>query len=942
MEAINLLRRVLQQVPAPQSGLQAQRRRLPPHELRFVLEYFNRPDRSSQVAAIRTLLGVEGFCLEPLTGDPGPLDRFLVLRFPYVERTLVQRDLFEIGYAFADALHLASAEPDLGTDFYADPELHPERPEIESAAIAGLCWVNGDAPPDHRWALRNAGILDAWAKSRGEGIVIAQPDTGIAKHDEIDGSMLALEHAADIIDGDPDPTDPLTPGTANPGHGTGTASVLASPEAGLVAGAAPRARIAPIRCIEDVKVFNAAPVAAAIAHAVAKKCHVVSMSLGGVPSRALHEAVRAAVAADMIVVAAAGNCVRLVVWPARYDEVIAVAGNNVVDRPWKGSSRGAAVDICAPGEFVWRAQRQSASDPTSVVSGGQGTSFATALVAGVAALWLAHHGREEAIKEARRRNTSVQRLFRSALRASARRPENWDVEDFGPGIANAAELLDIALAEIPAVAHEAVGAPGSSVRRLLDEEIGPGVSDGAFPWQRYEAEIATISLSQAKLGASVASLSPEAKVQSTRPSPQLSAAAAASGDSRLARFSEAPGKTTVARPLVRQGAPAGPRLVQLAMPAKTAGLESAGGVFLIDKARQYLQGQGRKEVLDRLEAIMNARAHPDAALRSKTLDDVDRAIGAIAGDQPLSREALVGLETLVKLNGRPAVRLRNGVIDVEDPRASEWHDRLFLLQQDPRFEKRTQSVGRIDVDGVHMGTGFVVGQGRVLTNRHVLQTFAAPVPRRNDPQGWVMTADTVTIDFADEPSSATAASRFRIKGVIGAGPSDIEEDLIDFTDLDAALLEVETSNAAGNELPGPVGLVRDMTKADARRQIFVVGYPARPASLPRTESGSIDEEVAKRLGVLFGSDYGAKYLSPGEVALPAGGLSGDTRAWTITHDATTLGGSSGSCVIGFDEPVSVVGLHFGGSWMRENYAHAVAALARDGNFLTDPALRWIP
>jgi hypothetical protein len=47
-------------------------------------------------------------------------------------------------------------------------------------------------------------------------------------------------------------------------------------------------------------------------------------------------------------------------------------------------------------------------------------------------------------------------------------------------------------------------------------------------------------------------------------------------------------------------------------------------------------------------------------------------------------------------------------------------------------------------------------------------------------------------------------------------------------------------------------------------------------------------------------------------------------------------------VIGFDEPLAVLGLHFGGSWRRENYAHVVTALSRDGNFLTDPALRWIP
>lgn len=53
--------------------------------------------------------------------------------------------------------------------------------------------------------------------------------------------------------------------------------------------------------------------------------------------------------------AAAGNCVGVVVYPARYEEVIAVAGINKADQPWKGTCRGEAVDISAPGEFVLRA-----------------------------------------------------------------------------------------------------------------------------------------------------------------------------------------------------------------------------------------------------------------------------------------------------------------------------------------------------------------------------------------------------------------------------------------------------------------------------------------------------------------------------------------------------------------------------------------------------------
>ena len=96
-------------------------------------------------------------------------------------------------------------------------------------------------------------MLAAWARSKGAGIVIAQPDTGVAAHDEIDASMFAVEQSYDVLDDDPDPTDPLTQGTANPGHGTGTASVLCSPEAGQIAGAAPLAKVDEERLIAQIQ-----------------------------------------------------------------------------------------------------------------------------------------------------------------------------------------------------------------------------------------------------------------------------------------------------------------------------------------------------------------------------------------------------------------------------------------------------------------------------------------------------------------------------------------------------------------------------------------------------------------------------------------------------------------------------------------------------------------
>jgi len=333
---------------------------------------------------------------------------------------------FAAGYALAAEFGLRTAEPDLPTPFFPEVDPPPEGAPVEEAfRFPPGCWVDAESGLPDRWALDRLRVPEAWAFSqaqgrpaRGLGVVIAQPDTGVIEHTELAG--VARVGGFNVLGRDPDPTDPLD--GQNPGHGTGTASVVVSPESLRVAGSAPTASHMPIRAITSVVLTSQVAVAEAIGHAIDHGAHVITMSLGGVPAAALERAVRRAVAADVIVLAAAGNCVRVVVWPARYEMCIAVAGTNSADRMWKGSCRGSAVDISAPGQNVLKANAARGG----AVGQGQGTSFAVALTAGVAALWLAHHGRADLIAAARSRGETLQDMFRRLVRATARRPAGWD------------------------------------------------------------------------------------------------------------------------------------------------------------------------------------------------------------------------------------------------------------------------------------------------------------------------------------------------------------------------------------------------------------------------------------------------------------------------------------------------------------------------------------
>ncbi|MFN3641329.1 MAG: DNA/RNA non-specific endonuclease [Gemmobacter sp.] len=419
----------------------------------------------------------------PLFGPGRETDRFRLITVTDVLAD-DRADLFDFARALRDLTGAETVEPDLGSDYFDDDRsTAPPEGSAESADWAFWCWVKEtqqNLPSHPDWAAAKARVAEAWAFSaaagrpaRGRGIVIAQPDTGVAKHREVPDAWKDDPKGANFVEGGR-PVDPMTGG--NDGHGTATGSVAASPEAGAMAGSAPAARLVPIRAIRAVTVFDQSRVAQAIDHARRTGAHVVTLSLGGLFSTALHQAVRLAVAQNVIVVAAAGNCVGEVVWPARYDEVIAVAGVNERDQPWKGSCRGPAVDIAGPAEFVLRADARDPADPGKV-GGGQGTSFATAQLAGVAACWLAHHGRDALIARLPRGMT-LQALFHRALRASARRPAGFDTARFGAGIVDARALLALDLDGV--MAGETVEPPPRNTPALVGELVAATLGTGGL------------------------------------------------------------------------------------------------------------------------------------------------------------------------------------------------------------------------------------------------------------------------------------------------------------------------------------------------------------------------------------------------------------------------------------------------------------------------------
>jgi hypothetical protein len=238
------------------------------------------------------------------------------------------------------------------------------------------------------------------------------------------------------------------------------------------------------------------------------------------------------------------------VWPARFSEVIAIAGVNKNDKPWRGSCRGPEVAISAPAEFVPRARRNAPTDPLDVVDGGQGTSFAVALSAGVAALWLAHHGRDH-LFSLLKPGESLSARFRRLLTATARVPDGLDTADFGAGIVDSDRLLalDPASLSAPAAGSELVSDRFMSVKSLIGETTsgleGAITPTGAFDWNRHALEASYLALRVARTRKAQSSLAADSgRVEAISRAPRFGSSAqfrqdaAASGDPRLIALSQ--------------------------------------------------------------------------------------------------------------------------------------------------------------------------------------------------------------------------------------------------------------------------------------------------------------------------------------------------------------------------------------------------------------------
>lgn len=262
---------------------------------------------------------------------------------------------------------------------------------------------------------------------------------------------------------------------------------------------------------------------------------------------------------------------------------------------------------------------------------------------------------------------------------------------------------------------------------------------------------------------------------------------------------------------------------------------------------------------------------------------------------PSAREAL---EAIIDADLRP-------VIDIVGGTFTSTHPLWTQLSADDavrgRLEACITSVCRIELPGdpqgrPYGGTGFIVGPGLVMTNRHVAEIFATGTGTR----AAIRPQARAGVDFAREHDD-TAGPVYTVSNVVMIHPY-----------WDMALLAVDGLQ----EREGLKLSLRDARDL-AGHDIAVIGYPAFDIRNPAAVQDS-----------LFNGRYGVKRLQPGELQGAGTTASFKKLVNAATHDCSTLGGNSGSAVVDLSTG-EVIALHFGGRYRERNYCVSSSELARD-------------
>ena len=296
----------------------------------------------------------------------------------------------------------------------------------------------------------------------------------------------------------------------------------------------------------------------------------------------------------------------------------------------------------------------------------------------------------------------------------------------------------------------------------------------------------------------------------------------------------------------------------------------------------------KSEIMDKL----NSGTFPYSPHTGLRIRDIRELVGR-AEELPFG--ALYETEAIVREFGRPVLFVQDD--DFVAPQSEVIARRMEANRLG--IKAAIQAIGRVEVlnhPGYDwLGTGWLVRPNIIATNRHVASEFTTRSGNRfTFRQNFLGQSMSAKMDFKEEHLRSTA-KEFVITQVL-----HVEDD----SGPDIAFLRIEAQNQIGINLAQPIPLAPTVRTGE---EVCVIGYPA-------WDGRRNEPDVMTRI---FGGVYDVKRIAPGVVS----SLDGDR----FTHDCSTLGGNSGSCVFAYGSNTAV-GIHFAGRYGIANYAVSASTI----------------
>jgi serine protease len=344
-------------------------------------------------------------------------------------------ELVPSGLARETRIHVVRAAPSRLDELLARLGRERQVEVVEPHARVRVMFAPDDPLLAEQWHMERIGAGRAWDFSTGRGVTVAVVDTGIACEDH-----APFAKATDLA------KTRCVPGynfvarnvhaSDDQGHGTHVAGTIAQSTNNALGGAgvAFDARLMPVKVLSEDGWGTTSDVADGIRWAAQHGAQVINLSLGGPRnSRILQRAVDYAKSKGVVVVAAAGNSGGSVGYPGGSRGVIGVSATNSKDELAWFSSRGAGVDIAAPGvDVTQQTICNRGRDGCELFPRFSGTSMASPHVAGTAALLVSLGVTHP---------DAVERLLAKSARNAGSKAH------FGAGILQAAEAVERAALE---------------------------------------------------------------------------------------------------------------------------------------------------------------------------------------------------------------------------------------------------------------------------------------------------------------------------------------------------------------------------------------------------------------------------------------------------------------------------------------------------------------